>query len=417
MSVRTAFVTQWYPPEPVEVPRSIALALTDLDHDVVVATGIPNYPDGVAHAGHTSWRRSRETLDGLEVHRYPLFPSHDQSAARRIVNYLTWAASSTALGWSVLRRSDVALVYSSPATAALAPALWRRAMRTPYVLIVQDLWPESVLSSGMIGKGFVSRLADRILRAFSNWTYRSAAEVVVISPGMRKVLVERGVSPEKITLVYNWTAERQSADGDRPREARRELSLPLDGFIVTYAGNVGTAQALDTLVLAARHLEDLEVTVVVAGDGVDLSRLQSLVADRGMKNVRFLGRLPAEQMPALRAASDLQVVSLADDPLFAVTMPSKVQAILESGSRLLVIGRGDAAHVAEASGAGWTAPPGDPEAVAAVIRLATLEPPQAALAREKAAQDYYQTHMSREIGSQALDQLLRRAAAREGSTR
>lgn len=417
MTVRTAFVTQWYPPEPIEVPRSIALALTDLDHDVVVATGIPNYPDGVVHAGHTSWRRSRETLDGLEVHRYPLFPSHDQSAARRIVNYLTWAASSTALGWSVLRRSDVALVYSSPATAALAPAVWRRATSTPYVLIVQDLWPESVLSSGMVGNGFVSRLADRILRAFSDWTYRSAAEVVVISPSMRDVLIGRGVSAEKINLVYNWTAERQPSAAVRPREARRELSLPLDDFIVTYAGNVGTAQALDALVLAAKRLEDLEVTVVVAGDGVDLSRLQALVADRGVTNVRFLGRLPAEQMPALRAASDLQVVSLADDPLFEVTMPSKVQAILQSGSRLLVIGRGDAAQVAEASGAGWSAPPGDPEAVAAAIRLAALEPPPAASARESAAKEYYQSNMSREIGSTALDQLLRRAATREGSKR
>lgn len=114
--MKAVFVSQWYPPEPAEVPRGIAKALASQGFDVSVLTGVPNYPTGVVADGYRASRASSETIDRLNVKRTPLYPSHDQSAIRRMLNYASWAFSATLLGQRPLRSADVVLVYSSPAT-------------------------------------------------------------------------------------------------------------------------------------------------------------------------------------------------------------------------------------------------------------------------------------------------------------
>ena len=132
-STRVAYVTQWFPPEQVQVPTWIAQALRRQGVQVDVLTGIPNYPAGRAFDGYPAWKRSVEEIDGFRVERTPLVPSHSRSALGRLTNYGSWALSSALLGQRVLSRADVALVYSSPATAALAPLVAKGLWGTPYV--------------------------------------------------------------------------------------------------------------------------------------------------------------------------------------------------------------------------------------------------------------------------------------------
>lgn len=408
---RVAFVCQWYPPEPAEVPRGIATALADAGLDVTVLTGIPNYPTGVVPDGYSARRATREVRDGLPVRRTPLYPSHDANAVRRLANYASWALTATLRGQGVLRSASVALVYSSPATAALPAMVARALWGTPYVLLVQDVWPDSVVDSGFL-PGPVGRVARRVLDGLVGATYRSAHHVAVTSPGMVDLLASRGVPREKLSVVHNWVgddAPPTAADADDVRALRASWGVGDDDFLLMYAGNHGQAQHLEPVVetfAALPHNADRHLVLV--GDGVSKPGLVELAGDHPL--IHLLDPVPAAEMTRLAQAADAQLVSLADRPLFAVTMPSKVQSILAAGRPLVVVARGDAAAVVDAAGAGLAVDPGDRRGLdEAVQRLAATD---RAERREmgRRGRAWYDAHSSRRVGSEALRRLLVEAA-------
>lgn len=412
LPLRTVLVSQWFPPEPVRIPVSIAEALEAHGHEMTIMTGIPNFPDGVVQAPYAAWRRSSERVDGRTVERYPLYPSHDSSPIRRMLNYGSWGLSSALLGRRQLQRADVALVYSSPATAALAPALWKRWARIPYVLLIQDLWPDSVRATQFIQNQFVSRFVTRALTIFVNWSYRRAAHIAVSSPGMADLLKSRGIPAEKISLVYNWVDDAASSDIkiDQPN-ARLALDIPEDKFVITYAGTHGAAQGLATVVDAAKLLRHHSgITFLMVGAGIELEKLKRRAQDAQCDNIRFIGQVDRSRMPGIQAASDVQLASLVADELFEHTMPSKIQSILAAGRPLIVMVPGDAAEVTKRSGAGWVVAPGDAEQLASTVLEARSTSTQDLVKMGESGLNFYRKHMSRSIGATRLDSILRTAA-------
>jgi glycosyltransferase involved in cell wall biosynthesis len=383
-------------------------------HTVEVLTSVPYGTDGTVMPGYRAWRSRTDEIEGMTVRHLALIPSHDASSRRRMTTYLSWAASATLAGLGALRRADVALVFSSPATAALPAMVWRRVAKTPYVLMVQDIWPDSVFATGFMSGRFTRAVAQALLERFCSRAYKSAAHIAVISPGAAGVLESRGVPADKISIVYNWSEEPQDRALDS-RASRVALGLPPDAFVISYAGNHGPAQGLDVVIEAAREIADLtDVQLFLAGDGLALERLRRLVASLECRNVTVAGPLPLESMGLVRSASSVQLVCLSDDPLFRVTMPSKVQAILASGTAAIVIGTGDAASVVEESGAGWSVFPGDRTSLAEAFRTAHKESAEALAARGRAGRAYYEEHMSERIGGGRLDTILRAAARSAG---
>lgn len=413
MSVKAAFVSQWYPPEPAAIPEGIACAMQDEGLSVEVLTGVPNYPTGVVAAGYSARRRSRETIKGMRVQRTPLYPSHDSNPLRRMANYASWAVSSTVFGQRVLRRADVTLVYSSPATAALPAMVAKSLWGTPYVLLVQDVWPDSIFSTGMMPAGFKSRLLWRVANLFVNRAYSKAAHVAVISPGMVDLLVERGLPREKLSLVHNWLPEddvngvEASVDGPSLHEL---AGIPTDARVFLYAGNHGKAQALETVVDAFCGDVPEKAHLVLMGDGLTKPDLVARAA--GVSRVHFLPPVGRAEAARLARTSDVQVVSLAADPLFEVTMPSKLQSALASGHPVLAVAEGDVADVITRASAGAAASPGDPDAVReAVRRLACLDGEELDAMGVRGAA-VYENQMSRAVGAARLAAVLTRAARR-----
>ena len=281
----TAYITQWFPPEPVMVPPAIAHALTCRGHPVEVLTGVPNYPSGTITTDGLPQHGSpeRTTSTASKVHRTPLVPGHGSSTVRRMANYLSWALSATLLGCGTLRRADVALVYSTPASAALPAMIWRRIVRTPYVLLIQDIWPDSVFATGFLTTGWSKRVTHAMLSRLCSWSYRSAAHIAVISPGAIDLLASRGVPRDKMSLVYNWTDEAADTMVDA-REARHEAGLPPEAFVISYAGNHGPAQGLDVVIRAAHEVRDVvDVRVLLVGDGLAVPELRALVEELGCR--------------------------------------------------------------------------------------------------------------------------------------
>lgn len=408
--MKVTFVCQWFPPEPALMPLWLARALQRRVENVRVLTGIPNYPTGSVAEGYKAYRAGRETIEGLPVRRTPLYASHDSSAFGRLLNYTSWAVSATAMGQRDLKPSDVVLVYSSPATAAL-PALWaRRRHGVPFVLLIQDLWPDTVLSTGFVESRLGARLVQTLVGRFVSRTYAAAAHIAVTSPGMISLLVERGVPRSKISLVYNW------ADGSfapQPVNTHLRERLPVgDGLLLMFAGNHGAAQALDVPIRAMGRLESgVDAHLVLVGDGVEKPRLRALAERVAPGRVHFLDPVPVAEMPTMMAGADVHLVSLRDEPLFRHTMPSKVQTILASGLPLLAVAPGDAGAVAVEARAGWSVPAGDEEALARAVAEAarTTTAERAQLGANGLA--WYRTTMHEQVNGDRLVRVLADAVA------
>ncbi|RYC11527.1 glycosyltransferase family 4 protein [Nocardioides zhouii] len=404
--MRIAFLTQWFDPETgsAAIPGAIARALKDRGHDVTVITGYPNYPTGRLHDGYRVKLLQRERLRGLRVFRVPLYPSHDSSPVRRALNFLSFMASASSLGALIARRSPVTLVYSTSVTVGMAGWVLRRVLRKPFVLLVQDLWPDTVIATGMVPDR-LARPAELIIGAFCQRIYAAASVILVISPGLKDLLVDRGIPEEKIRVVYNWVDE----DMFRPVEPPARDGSTFD---VMYAGNLGDVQGLDVALRAMALLDDLpHVRLRFIGDGVARLKLEELVAQLGMGNrVLFEGSRPVEEMSATMASADVQLVCLKDIPLFRVTMPSKIQGILASGQPMLVSAPGDAAVLAERSGAGIAVPAGDVEALAAAIRRCARMPKAELRAMGHRGYEFYERELSAKVGVRTMEEALLDAA-------
>lgn len=399
---RVGFISQWYWPEPATLPTQFAGGLKDAGWEVRVLTGFPNYPNGKVQKGYRGQIVRREVIDGVPVLRTHLYASHDRSAARRMINYLSWCTSATlgALVW--LRRVDINLVYGSPITAAL-PAIFLQLLRgTPFVIQVQDLWPDSISDSGFLR---LSNTLDRVLRRICMWVYRQAAACIVISPGMADILAARGLSSEKIQLIYNWTDEDNFRAIGHDGTMRQRLHIPTADRVAMYVGNLGPAQGLDRWIEALKEVDHCHLVFV--GDGLERSRLVTLAETLGVQNVHFYGAVLPHEVAALIAESDAQVVSLVDRPVFEATMPSKVQTSLACGSPVLAAVGGDVGRLIAEADAGIAVQPGDVASIRnALLQLAAATDAQLNVWGHNSELLYGST-MSRRVGLAALAKLLR----------
>jgi len=395
--LRILLLTQWFDPEPTAKGMLFARQLRELGHEVEVITGFPNYPEGRIYPGYRQSWRQREVIDGVQLVRVPLYASHDSSAVKRLLNYFSFALTSCLYGIFMSRKADVIYVYHPPMTVGLSGALIGWLRRTPFVYDVQDLWPDTLRATGMIGNA----RALKIVGAVCNWIYRRASHIVVLSPGFRSLLAERGVPAEKISLIYNWCDETTLR---APTTATGDLSFLDDRFNVVFAGNMGKAQALQAVLAAAALVarQDKRVQFVFVGGGTEVSTLQQQCASSNLENVRFVPRMPMEQVGQLLARADALLVHLRDDPLFAITIPSKTQAYLAVGKPIIMAVRGDAANMVRQAGAGLEAEPENPASIAqAVLSLASMSLPQREAMGQQAMQ-YYRDHLSLQVGVSAF---------------
>ena len=368
-----------------------------------MVTGTPNFPDGVVHEDHSARRYARRVHGGLPVLHTPLYPSHDASAARRIINYLSWAiAASVAVPvWTRSRRADVALVYSSPATAALPAMVLKVLRRTPYVLLVEDLWPDSVTATGFMRSRIARRLIIPALDAFVRLTYRMAAHVAVTSSGMGRALVDRGVPADRVSLVYNWLREEESLGSMQQSDGHLHL---------VYGGNLGRAQGLETVVHAIAEVGDPTVRVSFVGDGVCRDELEMLAEELIPGQADFRPRVPLREFQEIARSASALVVSLAADPLFDMTLPGKVQSSLAMGVPVIVSAGRDARELVDGAVAGWTAEAGDVSGLAAAIVRAREAGPAERAERGRLGRELFDSELSEDVNAVRLADLLKSAA-------
>jgi glycosyltransferase involved in cell wall biosynthesis len=376
--------------------------------EVEVLTAIPWYPIGRFYDGYESKVYQTETVDGIPVHRVWLYPSHDRSAMRRIATYFSFMFSALCFAaWRIKRGDIVYHVDNLPTTAIVAGTLgffWRAKV----VQHIGDLWPDTVFSSGMLGRAGPVRFVAFVLRSVMRLVYASNDKITVISEGFRQALVGRGVPPGKVLVLPNWADEDRLSPVVGDGATRRRLGVGDGEFLVLYAGNIGPLQCLDVVVDAASNLRGLPVKFVVVGDGACKVALERAVATRGLsERVLFFPPRRVDDMPALNAVADALLVHLKDEPFLHDTVPSKTQVSLLAGRPILMGCKGEAARHVQAARAGLCFDPesGDQlaEAVGALFSLSVEEREEMG----RRGREYYYRHLSLAKGSQKMDDLFR----------
>ena len=370
--MKILLLSQWYPPEPMKLLSDMAEGLVAMGHEVTVLTAFPNWPTGSIYPGYRQRLVQRETVNGVRLIRIPLYPDHSRNPLKRVANFLSFALSATILGPFIVPRVDVMHVVHPPITVGFPAWVISRLRGVPFTMEIQDMWPENLRSTGMVNNEF----ALGLIGSFARWVYSKAALVRVISPGFRRNLESKGVPDKKIRVISNWVDTEYYRPVERSPEILDKFGMR-GRFNILYAGTIGLAQGLEVVLGAAARLKVSlpGVQFVLAGDGMEYRRLRDQAQRSKLTNVSFLGRLPGDLMSSLYACSDVLLLHLRADPLFAITVPHKVFTYLAAAKPILIGGEGDAVSLVTEASAGLAVPPENPEELAsAVERLHAMSP-------------------------------------------
>jgi glycosyltransferase involved in cell wall biosynthesis len=322
--------------------------------------------------------------------RSAIYPAPNRGVGRRLVNHLSCALSSQ-LAAAAAGRADVTLVETPPLFAAVSGVAIAAAKRAPLVLNVADLWPDAAIQFGALRRPGLIAAA----RALERFAYRHADAIAVPTPGLERTLRERGYPADRIVLAPHGV--------DPARFPLDPAVRPVPGRIV-YCGTIGMGHAVGTLIDAAPMLNgDFELLVV--GDGAERPELEERA--RGLRGVRFAGRLPRDELPALLASAEIAVATQRDAPLLADALSTKVLEYMAAARPVVVAASGWTADVVDRAGAGLVCPPERPDALAAAItRL--RDDPDGARAMGLAGRRYVEANLTRDV---AVDRLERAFAA------
>jgi len=344
-------------------------------HRVTVLTGFPNHPTGKIPLEYRRRFRlltCREEISGIEVVRTWLFPAPNRFPIERILNYTSFFASACIRG-SVLSRPDVVIGTSPQLLAGLCGWWLSRRYYCPFVFEVRDLWPESLLASGIGREG---SMFIRTLDMISSFLCRHSQKIVVVTDAFKDNLIQqRGIDPGNIEVITNGVEpEMFLPDVDRD-ETRRALDVE-GKFVISYIGTIGMAHGLATLLRTAQTLQHKarDIVFLLIGEGAERERLQALGAEMGLTNVRFVEQQPREVVPRLIAATDVCLVLLRNSELFKTVLPSKMFEFF-SGARPVILGvDGEARRILEKASAGIYVKPEDSDALADAVMLMYARP-------------------------------------------
>jgi colanic acid biosynthesis glycosyl transferase WcaI len=397
--VNILLVTQYFWPEDFRI-NDLALGLLERGHHVTVLTGKPNYPSGKFFPGYGFLRRAHDDYRGIEVVRVPLIPRGGGSGLHLAANYLSFAAFACLAGPFLCRGPyDAILAYEpSPITVGIPARLLRFLTRAPLLFWVQDLWPQSLVATGAVKSRCIIGLAARLTR----FVYRGCDAILVQSRGFVQPILELGIRNRRIEYFPN-TAEALYQPLELPLDAPERARLP-GGFRIMFAGNIGVAQDFETILAAAELLKDeAAIHWIILGEGRMTQWVRAEVSRRGLsERVHLLGRHPLESMPRWFAAADAMLVTLKREPIFAYTIPTKIQSYMACARPIIAALDGEGARVVTESGAGYAVPAQQPRALAEAVRtLGQLSEPERT-AMGLAGRRYFREHFER---GRLLDQL------------
>ncbi|KTD24337.1 glycosyltransferase, group 1 family [Legionella lansingensis] len=351
-------VSQYFWPESFII-NELTHCLVMQGHTVEVLTGKPNYPDGDIFKGYAAKGCTTEYFnEKVAVHRVPIFPRGKGGGRRLLLNYLSFVLSGLFYFHRLikLRQFDVIFVFApSPITSAIPAIYLKKRLKLPFVLWVQDLWPESLSATGFIKNHRILRFVGKLVR----WIYASADMLLVQSQGFAKPVSQYALANKIVYYPNSYL--------DKAPETVEEELIPNDLLLqlernccLVFAGNLGTAQSLPTIVQAAERLKHLsDCKLILIGSGSMSEWIARQIVEKGLNNLILAGRFPSSVMPHLFSRAAGLLVTLKREEIFTYTIPSKIQAYLAAGRPVIAALDGEGARIVQEAGAGFASPAED----------------------------------------------------------
>lgn len=390
--MRILIVSQYFWPESFRI-NDLVQSLAQQGHAVEVLTGKPNYPEGKFFTGYTACGVVIESWRGILVYRVPMLARGSKSAVKLVLNYLSFIFSGLLFAPWLLKNKkyDVIFVYAPSPVFQVIPASFLGWLKgVPVVLWVQDLWPQSAEATGYIK----SPLLLKLLQKFVRFTYAHTDLILVQSEAFIEPVTKLA---QNIPIEY-YPNSVEIEFYTPSAVAVPEINSLKSGFTVLFAGNIGVAQSMQTIVAAAERLSAYpEIKIVVLGSGSMFDWLEKQVADKKLSNLYLEGRYPVEVMPTLMRQASALLVTLAKQPIFELTIPSKIQAYLAVGKPIIACLNGEGAKIITEANAGVAIEAEDDIGLAeAIIKLYKM--PKLALEQMGVnGRDYFKMHFDEEM--------------------
>jgi glycosyltransferase involved in cell wall biosynthesis len=364
--MRITLLSENFPPE-TGAPQirlyEVSKELMRRGHEVQVLTAFPHHPNGVIPEEYRGKFYQFEHYDGIPVHRSWIYPSPKGSFWKRLASYFSFTFSAF---YSVFKsgKTDVIICTSPPLFLGITGYLASRFKRAKFVFNVADIWPESAVELGLVKNKFFIRLAEIL----ENWLYKKSWKIATATEGILHYMVKKGKPRDDVFMLPNGV----NTETFSPREPDASWLDKL-GFrnkkVFTFAGRIGYAQGLDSVLKAAKIVEELDSNVrfLIIGDGPEKENLQQLKEQLGLTNLVFHDSVPVTEMPNVFSVTDFSIVSLRNIELFKGARPSKIFPALASGVPVLYCGEGESADLIEVNKCGVIAEPENPESIAKKI--------------------------------------------------
>jgi glycosyltransferase involved in cell wall biosynthesis len=366
-------------------------------HELVIVASDLNYQTG-QRTVHRKGIYSEQVIDGVRVLRTYIYPALHRSYFWRIISFFSFMFSSI---WTALLVQDVDLVMGTTPPIFQAVSAWVVAFIKwkPFLLEVRDLWPEFAVDMKVLTTPTIISLA----RWLEMFLYRRATHILVNSPAYKKYMVEKGVPEKKITFIpYGADVDMFNPNVDGTA-IRKQLGLD-DNFVVVYAGALGAANDIYTVLRAADRLRDeSKIRFVFFGDGKERVHIERESQNRNLQNVIFAGVHPKKEMPFVLTSSDVCLAILQNIKMFRTTYPNKVFDYMAAGRATVLVIDGVIRDVIETSNGGVFVQPGDDEQLAKTI-LELSKDPQRVHQMGMNAREYLVKHLDRR---DRLDETLR----------
>ena len=385
-------VCQHYYPEPFRLP-DICEALVSLGHEVQVVTGVPNYPEGKIYRGY-GWRKKRdEVINGVKVHRcFTIGRRHN--TLFRVLNYYSYAFSSAHYAARLKEHFDVVFVNQlSPVMMANAAMAYKKKHSVPVALYCLDLWPESLTFGGIKKGSAIYKHYHKV----SARIYEKADRVLISSKNFATYFQEEfGIENTEYMPQYAETFFN----------AEKCRKIPNGVIDLMFAGNIGKAQGMETIIQAADKTKDIpNLYWHIVGDGSGLEQIKLLCRSLDLKNVIFHGRQKPEDIPKYFSMADAMLVTMKKNDVISQTLPGKVQAYMAAGKPILGSIDGETPWVVKEAGCGQCCGAEDADGLAKIVRDFVANSRSAEYGQ--AAHAYYEKNFSKEMFIQKLTDVLR----------
>lgn len=397
--MKIIYITQHFPPEIGAAPgRAFEMSsnLAELGHDLHILTSFPNNTT-------SSTFFKKEKMDNLNVYRSYQVKDRKSSSLNRLFNYFSFSLTSFISGLFI-KKPDIIYATSPQLFQAFTGLILSKFHRSKFVFEVRDLWVDFAEVLGQ----FKNKKLLSLARKLERFLYEQADEIVVVTEGYKQKLIELGISDQKIIVIPNGVNPTDIKKPELSIDIRSQYSIPWDSYLIIYTGNMGAAQDLSTVVDAAAILQEKDSSLffLFIGEGVEKHKLMKTASDNNLQNIRFLKSKPKKELESIYAEADLGIVCLKENPLFRITIPSKIFDYMAMGVPTLVGVDGETRRIVEKSQSGFYYKPEDIQSfIEAVIkaRQSKVLPEMRESMRETLLKDYNRKSLAKKLSETFLN--------------